>query len=333
LFIVPGLIVAFKETIIPRTTTAKSPPAILSSPKFLWAWLIPTWLVFEALPTKLAHYPMPTYPALALMAGLAFERMISLKDAAPPVWTRYASMVLFALASILLLIIISPPGLEALRQEGARDFAEQAARISEIWRQDWENVGSPIWPFLLGIVVTSATLFFFFKQQYDRAFFAIIACSLIVGTSLRGLILPNQSWIIATYAAMAALDEVCGYPEGSAAKAKARHCDGIPAPQIVRAVNYAEPSFVFSVNGKTTLSPKSSTQLPPLVDEARPVWLINTMQDDGKLALQNIVSQAANAGRCVRLARRFVKNYSNNDASELVAVAVESDRCTPQKAG
>ena len=32
-------------------------------------WLVPTWLVFEFLPTKLSHYVLPAYPALALLCG------------------------------------------------------------------------------------------------------------------------------------------------------------------------------------------------------------------------------------------------------------------------
>ncbi|MYZ47860.1 ArnT family glycosyltransferase, partial [Propylenella binzhouense] len=38
---------------------------------FCLAWLVPAWLVFEAIPTKLPHYVLPLYPALALMAGRA----------------------------------------------------------------------------------------------------------------------------------------------------------------------------------------------------------------------------------------------------------------------
>ncbi len=36
---------------------------------FLLAWLVPAWLVFEAVPTKLPHYTLPLYPALALLAA------------------------------------------------------------------------------------------------------------------------------------------------------------------------------------------------------------------------------------------------------------------------
>ncbi|MDB5590785.1 glycosyltransferase family 39 protein [Enterovirga sp.] len=41
---------------------------------FLIAWVVPTWLIFEAVPTKLPHYVMPLYPALAILLVLAIGR-------------------------------------------------------------------------------------------------------------------------------------------------------------------------------------------------------------------------------------------------------------------
>ncbi|MGL5361407.1 MAG: ArnT family glycosyltransferase, partial [Bosea sp. (in: a-proteobacteria)] len=38
---------------------------------FLAAWVLPSWLVFELVPTKLPHYVLPLYPALAALAMLA----------------------------------------------------------------------------------------------------------------------------------------------------------------------------------------------------------------------------------------------------------------------
>lgn len=38
---------------------------------FCLAWIVPAWILFEAVPTKLPHYPLPMYPALALLAGAA----------------------------------------------------------------------------------------------------------------------------------------------------------------------------------------------------------------------------------------------------------------------
>ena len=41
--------------------------------RFLLAWIVPAWLVFEAVPTKLPHYTLPLYPAVMLLAGLAWS--------------------------------------------------------------------------------------------------------------------------------------------------------------------------------------------------------------------------------------------------------------------
>ncbi|HEY0203447.1 MAG TPA: glycosyltransferase family 39 protein [Acetobacteraceae bacterium] len=37
--------------------------------RFLAAWVVPSWIVFEAVPTKLPHYTLPLYPALCLLAA------------------------------------------------------------------------------------------------------------------------------------------------------------------------------------------------------------------------------------------------------------------------
>ena len=41
----------------------------------LLAWLVPMWLVLELVPTKLPHYTLPLYPALALLCGAAAVRL------------------------------------------------------------------------------------------------------------------------------------------------------------------------------------------------------------------------------------------------------------------
>jgi 4-amino-4-deoxy-L-arabinose transferase-like glycosyltransferase len=38
---------------------------------FLLAWLVPSWLLFEIIPTKLPHYVLPLYPAAALLIAAA----------------------------------------------------------------------------------------------------------------------------------------------------------------------------------------------------------------------------------------------------------------------
>ncbi len=41
---------------------------------FLLAWCVPFWLILEGVVTKLVHYPLPLYPALAVLAVLGIER-------------------------------------------------------------------------------------------------------------------------------------------------------------------------------------------------------------------------------------------------------------------
>jgi 4-amino-4-deoxy-L-arabinose transferase-like glycosyltransferase len=43
---------------------------------FAAAWLIPSWIVFEASPTKLMHYPLPLYPALAVAVALVWAGVV-----------------------------------------------------------------------------------------------------------------------------------------------------------------------------------------------------------------------------------------------------------------
>ena len=55
--------------------------------RFLLAWIVPTWLVFEAVATKLPHYTMPTYPALMLLGALWATDPLRRE---PPRWLRIA---------------------------------------------------------------------------------------------------------------------------------------------------------------------------------------------------------------------------------------------------
>jgi hypothetical protein len=38
---------------------------------FLLAWIVPNWVMFELVPTKLPHYILPLYPAIAILTSMA----------------------------------------------------------------------------------------------------------------------------------------------------------------------------------------------------------------------------------------------------------------------
>src|SRR6202453_2084378 len=49
--------------------------------QFLLAWLIPSWIVFELVLTKLAHYVLALYPAIAILTVGALERRVLSRSA------------------------------------------------------------------------------------------------------------------------------------------------------------------------------------------------------------------------------------------------------------
>jgi 4-amino-4-deoxy-L-arabinose transferase-like glycosyltransferase len=65
------------------TLAALAAPAVWAArrepgAKFLLAWIVPSWIVFEIIMTKLPHYVLPLYPAIAiLIGGIADGRMLS----------------------------------------------------------------------------------------------------------------------------------------------------------------------------------------------------------------------------------------------------------------
>lgn len=322
LFLLPGLFAAL-QGVVSGEQDARRPW------RFLIAWALPTWLVFELMPTKLVHYTLPAYPALALMAGAAVHKMLEQKTEGLAFGvSKWPSLILFALGGLALTAVASPWGLAALRADAAADFADAASRIDTIWSDDWRAKGVGAWPSIAIFAVTLTTVLVCAFGRLRQTLLALLACALITGVSYRSLLLPNQGWTLATEAALEALTEVCALPDG-AARDKT-DCTG-EAPALVRAIAFAEPSFVFSVAGKTVLPPKSTptpgAALPPIADEPHSAWVINAEKPEGAAAIAQIVEEAADAGRCVRIARRYALNYSNGDASTLTALAVAPGPC------
>jgi 4-amino-4-deoxy-L-arabinose transferase-like glycosyltransferase len=70
--------------------------------KFCVAWALPSWIVFELVPTKLPHYVLPLYPALALLAARA---AFALAEGGIPRFRKWDSrLALGAFAAIALAI-------------------------------------------------------------------------------------------------------------------------------------------------------------------------------------------------------------------------------------
>jgi 4-amino-4-deoxy-L-arabinose transferase-like glycosyltransferase len=110
--------------------------------RFLIAWAVPFWLLLEIVPTKLPHYILPAYPALALLAGRALMVLATIPVPRPraldavviALWT----LVSFALVAALLWLV--PPTASEVARWGylllAALIAVASGRLAlAAWRQ------------------------------------------------------------------------------------------------------------------------------------------------------------------------------------------------------
>lgn len=121
-YLIPGL--SFAITALRRTkgnATAKNTP-IPRALRLLLCWALPWWIVVELMPTKLPHYTLPIYPALALLAGLAAATLMQVDEFKI---SRRLSAVLFTLFGLLLLF----GGMAALAYYGPQPSWQFAAAV------------------------------------------------------------------------------------------------------------------------------------------------------------------------------------------------------------
>ncbi|MCX5616390.1 glycosyltransferase family 39 protein [Bombella sp. TMW 2.2559] len=64
----PGAFSAVRS--LPLLWQRRMTPEVL----FLLCWIIPHWIIFECLATKLPHYVLPTYPAIAILTAASLSR-------------------------------------------------------------------------------------------------------------------------------------------------------------------------------------------------------------------------------------------------------------------
>jgi 4-amino-4-deoxy-L-arabinose transferase-like glycosyltransferase len=181
--------------------------------RFLIAWIVPSWLVFELVATKLPHYPLPLYPAVALLAA----RWLLAPAEPPRFLARFTSgltilvVILIGLAGAILPLIVQP-GLGASSLLGAPLLGLAALLVGLLLR---------VWP-----------------DQRRATLIALVAAPLI-NAWLFGVELPLLSslWIA---------------PRVESALA-ARWPNGRPVDASFAALGFAEPSLMFLCGSQTHL--------------------------------------------------------------------------------
>ncbi len=78
--------------------------------RFCLAWCLPTWLAFELIPTKLPHYILPAYPALALLAARALHLLAERGGASiGSRWLRLGAVAWGAMSVVLGILLVAIP--------------------------------------------------------------------------------------------------------------------------------------------------------------------------------------------------------------------------------
>jgi len=109
--------------------------------RFLLAWLVPAWLVFEVVRTKLPHYTLPLYPAVFLLAA-------RFADVPAARWWRIATLIVASGAGLALAAgaFLAPHFLHAVWWAGvpAGIAILVACGLVIAGRQNWALLAMPL---------------------------------------------------------------------------------------------------------------------------------------------------------------------------------------------
>ena len=208
-----------------------------SAARFLLAWAVPVWLVFELLPTKLPHYVLPAYPALALIAGWGLLQLT-----AAAAWQKWVSWALFAFAGLVFAILL--PVLFVVYGNNA---SWDAVRLSLGGFEGGFELGLD--PATTAIVFLTAAIFAGLTGaalMAARGRSVVLVLCLAVAAGLGWQVMARGAAAPNAYAVRLA-DQV------RAARSYARTIAGIAPEEIVTASSYTEPSLVFSLGTDTML--------------------------------------------------------------------------------
>ncbi len=200
----------FAVLALPYTWSRRRRPEV----RFLLAWIIPTWLLFELVATKLPHYVLPTYPAIA---GLTAAAMLT-----PGAWRfggtwRWIGRI-YGAAWLLIGVALGVAGPVLL------------------WDLQGEILALPILASLTGIALLVLSGWAAWRLRPRPAVVLAAGSALVLFVSSYALVLPELTTIWLS-------------PRIAAAVAAVRPCPD----SVLASASYSEPSLVFAVGKATRL--------------------------------------------------------------------------------
>ncbi len=181
--------------------------------RFLLAWILPTWLIYEIVSTKLPHYALPYYPAIACLAAAAAT---TTRDG----WRtgRLGQALAYAYAGVWLLIGVAGAGFGVWLN----------------WRYEGRIDAIAVTAGALAVSFMLLALWFLSRRDRGYALGAAGAAALTLSASLMAHTLPAATAVWMSPRIAALLDRIKPCPDSPLASSA-----------------YSEPSLVF-LTGRPT---------------------------------------------------------------------------------
>ena len=162
----------------------------LPAARFLLAWAVPFWIVLEAVPTKLPHYVVPLYPALALLAAKGLIAAAEEGMVVPRRWIAWAPVGLWALVAVALAGVLVGLPLELGRRASFGAAVAAAAVLAALWHlvrheRARASLGSAGVALLVGLLVM-APAFALVLPRLDAIWLSRSAAALVATERLPG---------------------------------------------------------------------------------------------------------------------------------------------------
>jgi 4-amino-4-deoxy-L-arabinose transferase-like glycosyltransferase len=223
--------------------------------RFLLAWIIPAWIILELAPTKLPHYPLPIYPALALLCGAAV--MAGVRESR----SFLDNMPVKVGAVFWLMITIALVGGALFYLPGAYGDGDSVL----LWALAIPVLGAA------GIAVL-----FLLRGEGENASAAAIAAGAMFAAIVFAAVMPRLEQVTVSQRAAELI-----------ARSGA-------LPQAVAIVGFHEPSIVFQVGTKITLAQSAVDAADFLTKTPNSVAMVESRMDaefHQRLTQQNFVAE------------------------------------------
>ncbi len=183
--------------------------------RFLLAWAIPGWLLFEAAPAKLAHYTLPVHGAILLLGAIGL-----MAGAWQKAWVKWVGIALFALGGVILAalpVVIS--------NDIAPSYKSQASVISAV------------------LVVGLLTALTLTVRRSKLVGLGLAGIAVVTSVAIKGVFVPRIAELNLSARVSEALEYANLHPRLSAGK---------PGPLI--GFGYQEPSLIFLTRSDSALA-------------------------------------------------------------------------------